>query len=270
MAQDFLLKVKCSRRTVIVYCDHIWEIHLSLAPKSPTSSARVWCRLSRPWLMALSLLQGTGVDGKKFAAGCINAVLNGIDLWACLISLESLDGRRRSVWAGMMQESKSERGRAIWEGVKEFFIIWANSITHMTLSHRLQEEIEYFDLSFMYSGLATHNMGEKIWFVKDPFQCSNNSDLQAWTAVKSMVEYCLKCCCGLHNKWAHVSILEQNFQYVSFEKYSAKLQKSSVVLSEHFSTYSWQNLAFKSANIRSKNNKSEQTFHACFWNLTCL
>lgn len=33
--------------------------------------------------MVLSLLRGTGgggVDGKKFAAGCINAVLNGIDL----------------------------------------------------------------------------------------------------------------------------------------------------------------------------------------------
>lgn len=63
------------------------------------------------WLMALSLLQGTGVDGKKFAAGCINAVLNGIDLWACLIILESLDGRMRSVWAGMMQESEREKGR---------------------------------------------------------------------------------------------------------------------------------------------------------------
>lgn len=34
--------------------------------------------------MVLSLLRGTGsgggVDGKKFAAGCINAVLNGMDL----------------------------------------------------------------------------------------------------------------------------------------------------------------------------------------------
>lgn len=42
------LKVKCSRRIVTLYCGHIAEIHLSLAPKSPTSSASVWCRLSRP------------------------------------------------------------------------------------------------------------------------------------------------------------------------------------------------------------------------------
>lgn len=43
--------------------------------------------------MAMSLLQGTGVDGKKFAAGCINAVFGGTDLWARLISLELFDGR---------------------------------------------------------------------------------------------------------------------------------------------------------------------------------
>lgn len=42
------LKVKCSRRIVTLYCGHIAEIHLSLAPKSPTSSASVWCRLSWP------------------------------------------------------------------------------------------------------------------------------------------------------------------------------------------------------------------------------
>ena len=59
----------------------------------------------------------------------------------------------------MMQESKGER--AIGKGV---FIIRANSITHMTLSHwyRLEEEIEYFDLSFMHSALATHAMHTKL------------------------------------------------------------------------------------------------------------
>lgn len=64
-----LVKVKCSVQIVIAYCDHIWEIHLSLAPKSLTSSSRVWCRLSQPdwWLcpycrelgsMAKNLLPG--------------------------------------------------------------------------------------------------------------------------------------------------------------------------------------------------------------------
>lgn len=140
------------------------------------------------------LIEGMGVDCKKFAARCINAVFNGIDLWACLISLESLDGHRRSVWAAMMQEnvraSESDRKRSFYQLGQLYYSYDSISVVQT----RRRDWIFWFQLYVFMTihtrtSVITLNISSKIHFSVDS-SLSFNQQRPVQNSIRAKAQLC--------------------------------------------------------------------------------